>query len=250
MKKILASALALIMSVSVLTACGDEDSSSKADKNDSSSVSSAADPAEESSKEYEPGDFTKAYTEKVNSNSFAMEMKVNAMGMDTTSKVKRNGDDFYISIDLFGEVIDIYKIGDKAIAIIPSQNAYTEVSSDELGAYEDSVNTFAIDDKSTFVGSTEEDGFTVETYKVPLDMELGEGVTLEEGTDTDSEVKYYYDADGNLKKIVTNSLGMESTSEITSFETENVTIELPDTSSMTKVEEGMGEGEELVDSEE
>ena len=274
MKKILASTLALIMSVSLLTACGDEDSSSKADKSDSSSVSSTAESAEESStadssetdassdesseaddsseadaKSGEIGALTKAYSEKIKSDTFSLEMKANALGMDTVSKIKRNGEDFYVYLDLFGEAIEVYKVGDKAIGVIPSENAYVEVDSSELGTYEEAVNTYAVDENATFVGTTEEDGFTVETYKVPLDIELGEGVTLEEGSDTDTEMKYYFDADGNLKKIVTNSFGMETTSEITSFETENVTIELPDTSSMTKVdpealEEAEGAAEE------
>ncbi|MBR1382544.1 MAG: hypothetical protein IJ555_01835 [Ruminococcus sp.] len=279
MKKILASTLALIMSVSLLTACGDEDSSSKADKSDSSSVSSAAESTEDSSpaddspadsseaessddesstaddsseadtKTGEAGALTKAYTEKLNSNSFSLEMKANALGIDTASKIKRNGEDFYVYLDFFGETIEVYKVGDKALGVIPSENSYVEIDPSEVGTYEQAVNTFGIDENATFVGTTEEDGFTVETYKVPMEMELEEGVTLEEGTDTDTEIKYYFDADGNLKKIVTNSFGMETTSEITSFETENVTIELPDTSSMTKVdpeamENAEGEAEE------
>ncbi|MBR6337858.1 MAG: hypothetical protein IKR76_09050 [Ruminococcus sp.] len=260
MKKLLAFTLSLVMSAAFLTACGDEDSSSKKSKDSSATSSSAA--AEDSSKGDESSDagdassdagdassdagdansdekpaaegdgaLTKAYTEKMKEGNYAIEMKASVMGMDTNIALKQNGDDMYALLDLFGEQMEIYKIGDSATVVMPSEKQYGEVPADQIAAYTGSVSTYTIDENSTFVGTSEEDGMTVETFKVPMEMELGEGVTVGDDADTDNEVKYYYDADGNLKKIVTTSpmIG-ESAVEITSLKFGDVKIELPDRS--------------------
>ena len=266
MKKLLAFTLLLVMSAAFLTACGDEDSSSKKDKDSSATSSSAA--AEDSSKGDESSDagdassdagdassdeksaaegdgaLTKAYTEKMKEGNYAVEMKASVMGMDTNIAIKQNGDDMYALLDLFGEQMEIYKIGDSATVVMPSEKQYGEVPADQIAAYTGSISTYTIDENSTFVGTSEEDGMTVETFKVPMEMELGEGVTVGDDADTDNEVKYYYDADGNLKKVVTTSpMVGESAVEITSLKFGDVKIELPDLSGYTKVEAGEGVAE-------
>ncbi|MBQ6675391.1 MAG: hypothetical protein IJM75_04610, partial [Ruminococcus sp.] len=212
MKKILAAALSLVMCAAFMTGCGDDDSSSsKADKKDSSSVSSAADTesssaADESSSEAdatsseadassddssedpagEAGPLTQAFTDKLKDKNYAIETKTTIPGMEdlgmgeTNLNVKMNGDDFYVSMDLLGTAIEMTKLGDKCIAIVPEEKSYTEVSPDEIGMDISELQSYVPNDKATFVGSAEEDGFTVETYNVPLDVELGEGVTMTE----------------------------------------------------------------------
>ena len=176
-------------------------------------------------------------------------MTAEAMGMSTKSAVKMNGENVYVSLDFMGETIDVYIVDGKAVAVIPSQNAYMEADPSALGIDLSTItDSYTLNDKATYMGSSEEDGFTVETYKVPLDMELGEGVTLESGADSDTELKYFYDADGMLKKIVTNAAMVgESTVDVTKLSFDDVKIELPDTSSMTKMEVP-AEGSEAVES--
>ncbi|MBO6140873.1 MAG: hypothetical protein J6O40_03675 [Ruminococcus sp.] len=277
MKKILAAALALVMSAAFMTACGDDDSSSSKAKKDteSSSVaateesssaaeesstadeSSAADEsstADESSdapaEAGEAGPLTTAFNEKLKAGKYELEMTAEAMGMTSKSIVKMNGENVYVSLDLLGETIEVYIVDGKAIGIIPSQNAYVEADPNELGIDLSTItDSYTLNDKATYVGSSEEDGLTVETYKVPLDMELGEGVTLESGADSDTELKYCYDADGMLKKIVSNAAMVgESTVEVTKLSFDDVKIELPDTSSMTKVDPNAMADESAADS--
>ena len=266
MKKLLAFTLSLVMSAAFLTACGDDDSSSKKDKDSSSSTSSSAAADSDSSKADDAssaadadsseadtdassddattaatgdGALTKAYTEKMASGDFAVEMKAEVMGMETNLALKKASDDMYCKLDLFGETIEIYKVGDTAVAVLPSEKKYGEVPEEQLASYTSSVSTYTLDENATFVGSAEEDGMTVETFKVPLNVELGEGVTMESSEDNDTEMKYYFDADGNLKKVVSNSpMVGETTVEITSLSFEDVKIELPDLSDYEKVEQG------------
>ena len=278
MKKFLAFTLSLVMSASFLTACGDEDSSSKKSKDSSSTSSSAAadsstadsadskadsdagsddsSTADASSDDAssdngastgDVGPLTKAYTEKMAAGVFSMEMKANVMSMDTNITIKQNGENMFMALDLFGEQMEIYKVDGKAIVLLPSEKKYGEVPEDQLAQYTSSVNTYALADNAKYVGTTEEDGMTVETFKVPLDIELGEGVTLEstEEGSNETETKYYYDADGNLKKIVTNApMVGETTVEVVSLSFDNVTIELPDLSGYEKVEQTEEESSE------
>ncbi len=268
MKKILAAALSLVMCAAFMTGCGDTDSSSsKADKKDSSSVSSAADTesssaADESSSEAdatsseadassddptseapagEAGPLTQAFAEKLKEGNYAIETKTTIPGMEdlgmneTNMSIKMNGEDFYINIDLFGMAIEVTKLGDKCIAVVPEEKMYMEADPKELGIDLSQFQSYIPNDKGTFTGSAEEDGLTVESYSVPLDVELGEGVTMTEAPD-DTVVKYYYDANGDIKKIVTDTGIMgESTMEITSLTVGGVTIELPDTTGLKLV---------------
>ena len=282
MKKILAAALSLVMCAAFMTGCGDTDSSSsKADKKDSSSsVSSAADTessseADQSSSEAdtsseadassdesseapagEAGPLTQAFAEKLKEGNYAIETKTTIPGMEdlgmneTNMSIKMNGEDFYINVDLFGMAIEVTKLGDKCIAVVPEEKSYTEVSPDELGIDLSQFQSYIPNDKGTFTGSAEEDGFTVESYSVPLDVELGEGVSMTEAP-KDTVVKYYYDANGDIKKIVTDTGIMgESTMEITSLTVGGVTIELPDTTGLKLVTKEEMEAAEQAESNE
>ena len=121
---------------------------------------------------------------------------------------------------------------------------------DELGIDLSQFQSYIPNDKGTFTGSAEEDGFTVESYSVPLDVELGEGVSMTEAP-KDTVVKYYYDANGDIKKIVTDTGIMgESTMEITSLTVGGVTIELPDTTGLKLVTKEEMEAAEQAESNE
>ena len=274
MKKLLAVALSVIMSAAIFTACGDDDSSSKKSKDSSSATSSAAadDSKADASSDSEAdadsdadassddnggaevtgdGALTKAYTEKMKSGKFSLGMKAEVMGMETEMGMAMNGEDFFVSLDLFGEKVDVYKVGEKVLAVLPNQQKYAETTADQIGSILDAVSTYSLDENAEYLGTTEEDGFTVESFKIPAKVELGEGVTMDSDTDLSTESKYYFDADGNLKKIVSSSsLAGDTTVEITSLSFDDVTIELPDVSGYEEVQPDalVGGGSEEVES--
>ena len=265
MKKILAFALSVIMSASFMTACGDDDtSSSKASKNESSSTAAAdsseavADSADsgsettssentssedassnDSGESNEIGELTKAFSDKIKGNVYAIELKMPGIALDdeapaeTTTIVKRNGDDFYAKVNFLGMDLEVTKIGSQVYTVVPSEKAYSVAS--DLPVDLDQIDSYSLNEKAVYQGTETEGEFTVETYNVPIDMELGEGVTYEGETETPT--KYYYDKDGVLKKIVTDSSAIgKVTVEVVSLDFENIKIEEPDTTGLTKVE--------------
>ena len=267
MKKILAFALSVIMSASFMTACGDDDtSSSKASKNESSSTAAAdsseavADSADSGSEDAssentssedassndggeskEIGELTKAFNDKIKSNVYSIELRSNMpdLGLgdevptETTTIVKRNGDDFYAKVNFFGMDLEVTKIGSQVYTVVPSEKAYSVAS--DLPVDLAQIDSYSLNEKAVYQGTETEGEFTVETYNVPIDMELGEGVTYEGETETPT--KYYYDKDGVLKKIVTDSSAIgKVTVEVVSLDFENISIEEPDTTGLTKVE--------------
>lgn len=117
--------------------------------------------------------------------------------------------------------------------MVPSEKAYSVAS--DLPIDLDQIDSYSLNEKAVYQGTETEGEFTVETYNVPIDMELGEGVTYEGETETPT--KYYYDKDGVLKKIVTDSSAIgKVTVEVVSLSFENISIEEPDTTGLTKVE--------------
>ncbi|WP_028508966.1 hypothetical protein [Ruminococcus sp. NK3A76] len=187
------------------------------------------------------GALTKAFSEKMKGGNYTMGMKMNLKGLDMNALMKVDGEDLYMTYDLLGDA-EIIKSGDRMVVLSQSRKMYSEVGADEVNEYKSQLGSYTLDDAAQFVSTTEEDGMTVETFNVPLSMKLGEGVTLDSGADSMTEAKYFYDADGNLKKIITDApiLGettIEITIEITQLSFGDAKIEIPDLSGFTQVDE-------------
>ena len=217
-------------------------SSDDADDADASSDDAAGDDASSDGGDVNvvaegDGALTKAFSEKMKGGNYTMGMKMNLMGQDMNVLMKVDGEDFYMTYDLLGDA-EIIKSGDRMVVLSQSQKMYSEVGADKVNEYKSQLGSYTLDDAAQFVSTTEEDGMTVETFNVPLSMELGEGVTLDSGADSMTETKYFYDADGNLKKIITDApLVGETTIEITQLSFGDAKIEIPDLSGLTQVDD-------------
>lgn len=219
---------------------GDADASS--DDADASSDDAAGDDASSDGGDVNvvaegDGALTKAFSEKMKGGNYTMGMKMNLMGQDMNVLMKVDGEDFYMTYDLLGDA-EIIKSGDRMVVLSQSRKMYSEVGADKVNEYKSQLGSYTLDDAAQFVSTTEEDGMTVETFNVPLSMELGEGVTLDSGADSMTETKYFYDADGNLKKIITDApLVGETAIEITQLTFGDAKIEIPDLSGLTQVDD-------------
>ncbi|MBR4555821.1 MAG: hypothetical protein IKO27_09555, partial [Ruminococcus sp.] len=73
------------------------------------------------------------------------------------------------------------------------------------------------------------DGLTVETYDVEMGSALG----------GNTQMKYYFDSDGTLKKIIVDAPLIGKTAiEFKSIKFEEVDVSLPDLSGMTEIKQG------------
>ena len=253
MKKFCALLAAVVMTAMVLTSCGDSDSSSKKDSSkadDKAPVTTLADDesepeetkpeekdpeesvADSSEDESEPdedsepegegtfGPLTQAFADKIKAGKYAMKMKMDASaflgatGMIDT-EFKYNNGDSYVHTTLMGMETEIYTVAGTSITVLTASNTYQEGSNVNV-SFADNLTR---PDGATYVGSSEEDGLTVEKYTI-----AGGG-----------EGKFCFDSDGNIKKIVTSGSDFgDMTVEIDSISFDDVTIELPDLSKMTK----------------
>ena len=273
MKKILAMLAALAMSAAMLTACGDTDSSgdtkSSADKSAAESAeapdaaSEGAENKDNESKDNESkdnetkdsegddnmggddnggtaegklGPLGQAYNDKISAGKIQMEAKVDMMGNQPVI-VEKNGSDMHMQMSLFGMNLNIYQIGDKCYNLIPASKMYMSIPAEQAAMYTENDYADGIADGSVFVESYEEDGFTVEKYTVKQEMvvSLAEGVSMDmDESAQESTALYYFDADGNLKKIVTQGM-MDTTVEFTKLAFEDVPVEMPDLSGWEEV---------------
>ena len=261
MKKTIAMIAALIMAGSVLTACGSSNNGgsdsaaatttvaaeeSKAEESKSEESMADESKAEESKAEEskadeskaeeavpELGPLTAAYNENVSANNYSMKIKLSAMAIESEMRFDRCGDDYYADLDIFGMHMQVYKVGDKAVTLLPDADAYLE---GDGGIDISQLDTYVVPADSTYVGSEEVDGFIVETYTTPFDMgdmEIDE-TDSESGASDVAETKYYYDELSNLKKIVTTAPFVgESIVEFEDLSFMNTKIEMPDTSKLT-----------------
>ncbi|MGN0622898.1 MAG: hypothetical protein ACI4JA_02990 [Oscillospiraceae bacterium] len=256
MKKISALLLALIMTCAAFTACGDSDSDSKKKTEKKSETSSAAavddeskadeSKAEESKEDdskVEEGGLAKAYTEKLNSGEFAFDMTVSSdmTGEIPCSMAAKNGN-FHVTMAMMGMNIEIYIVDGKAYTLMPEAKLYEvseDIDLDEMG-----LDTFTLDEDYKYVETKEEDGMTVEVYTVPSEgFDISGLESEEESSESDESsndtVSYYFDADGNLKKIVTvSSLAGTTTVTVNSLAFECDDIVLPDLSDWVESKEG------------
>ena len=198
------------------------DTDAKDDKADESKADTKDAKDEKKAASGEIGELTKAYNEKIGTNVFSMDVKVDMpmLGQETDMKYSRNGDDFNMTANLLGMNMDVYKVGNKAVALLPDLDAYIEMSEDQLSSF--SMDTYALEEGAIFDGTEEKDGFTVENYTLD-----------EDGTET--KYAYYYDDKGDLKKVVlSNDWTGEVTAEYNNLTFDAVDIKLPDTSGLEK----------------
>ena len=261
MKKFSALLLALIMTCAAFTACGDSDSDSKKDTEKKSEASSAAaaddektdteSKAEESKADeskaddskVEEGGLAKAYTEKLNSGEFAFDMTASSdmTGEIPCSMAAKNGN-YHVTMAMMGMNMEIYVVDGKAYTLMPEAKLYEvseDIDLDEMG-----LDTFTLDEDHKYVETKEEDGMTVEVYTVPsVEFDISGLETEEESSESDESsndtVSYYFDADGNLKKIVSvSSLAGTTTVTVNSLAFECDDIVLPDLTGWVESKEG------------
>ena len=278
MKKICAFIVSVIVAAAALTACGNGDSSSSKAESISSAASaestaeSTADSTPESKaeepKESKPepveskadeskadeskleeskaeapkgdksgwGPLAKEYTEKLAGGVYTIDMTVKSdLTGEMPMQVEVNGQNAHLKTKTMGIEMEVYLVDGKTYSLMPSMNAYTVTDNSSLA--DQNINTYALADNAQLTESGEEDGMKTETYKIPVNSSGNTSLNL------DTTVKYYFDADGNLKKILSSApiLG-DTTVDINSVTFEDVNISLPDLSGMTKLEQN-GQGQ-------
>ncbi len=273
MKKILAMTLSLIMCGAMFVSCGDTDSSSKADKDSSSSsaaessssaadAQSKADDAENSSEESSTADESsaadtedassgevnaaennegalgKAFTEKINTGVYDIEgVMTSEFTGETPVVMTYNNNDFHVIVSMLGTNIEMYGVDGKIYQVVPAAQMYSIMDDDDAAQL--NISSYGLDENYKFKGTSEKDGYTVESYDVFAKVEAAEGVTVEQSDEPDGSADYYFDSDGELKKIVTSlPLMGDTTIEFTKVSFDDVKIELPDMSSWQEFKQG------------
>lgn len=249
MKKISAVIMALIMTCAAFTACGDNDSDSKKDSDKkSSSSAAAADDKDSDSKaddsKVEEGGLAKAYSEKLKGGEFVFDMTLSTdMTGEMPCKISSKGKNYHVTMTAMGVNMDIYTVDGKTYTLMPDAKLYQVAEGEDMEDVGVDVDEFILSDDYKYVETKEEDGMTVEVFTAPaMDIEVESGVELEVGDDDDSAnntVSYYFDADQNLKKIVTeSSISGNSTVTVNSLAYECEDIVLPDLTGWTESKEG------------
>ena len=256
MKKICAVLCSVIMAAAVMTACGDSSSASKSDASAavSAAESTAESKAEESKAEEskaeeskaeeskaeeskaeestaeaegEWGPLGKAYTEKLASGVYTLDMTVKtSLTGETPMLLEVNGNDRHMKLTTMGVEMETYLIDGKTYNILASLNAYT-VSTDGDDTSE-TIQTYGLTPDMKLADSGEQDGLKFEKYVVSFGDEAD--------SSNDVTTTYYFDADGNIKKISADApiLG-ETEAVVNSVKFDDVKIELPDLSGMTEM---------------
>lgn len=266
MKKISAILLSLIMTCSMLASCGSNDDSSKSESKDAKeSVSSAAEEskadeskaddesaADEESKADEEstadeeskadvntdgGELAKAYTDKLNSGTFEIDMTISSslLGDDTPCSIAVKDGNYKVSLTMMGIAAEMYIVDGKAYTLMPDAQLYQTMDDIDINSL--GVDTFALDDGAEYVETTEEDGYTVETYNIPVSIDAESGVEVDNSSSLTTETKYYFDSNGDLKKITTSGdISGDTTVTIDSLKFDDVEdIVMPDISDWTEM---------------
>ncbi len=266
MKKILALIVALGMTTAMFAGCSEDESStagttsssssSAADSSSEAESSKAEDPSSSSSEtetttttsaaqQSEPDTttsqasnpggavkFEDSYTYKFQQNTkekkFAMNLKMNYMGVDMPMEFKVNGDDVYMKMSAsqgsVSYVQEYYVVGGKMYILDSAKKTYS-VSNNANGGMTGMTN---VTPEGTYeiISSKEENGMIVEEVKINQESAAGAKTT--------SNAKYYYDkATGEPKRIDVTAQNVKSTVEVTKFEQGAQTITLPDLSGWT-----------------
>ena len=246
MKKIAAIMVSLIMTCAIATGCGSTDdsssASSKADSsastsaeaNDSTADNSAADSENKSDKT-----LAEQFVETLSSDNYALTLSMSDESMgDVVMAFAYAGEDSYLKYEMMGYTMEIYSVDGYTYTLDSSTNSYykTENEGDSL---ETSGMENVLPEGYKFVSSEEtEDGLTCETYTIPV--ESYDDLTTESTEDSvvtnEATIKFYFNSDGVIVKIVSDESGEEYTMDVTEFKSGDVTIELPDLSEWTEMD--------------
>ena len=210
-------------------------------KTDEPAEESKADEPAESEPDADTGDKTgwgplaKAYTEKLKGGVFSIDMvmKSSLTKSEVPAIFEVNGKDIHLKMTAMGMDIESYVIDGKTYSIMPSMNTYTVTEG--TSADVSSISTYGLTDNAVLTDSGEKDGMQFETYKasVTKSADADEAAAAE----LDTEMTYYFDADGVIKKITASAPAIGDTELIfNAFSFDNVSIELPDLSGMTKLD--------------
>ena len=230
MKKLSALLVSVLMVCSVFTACGDNDSSSA---KDSASSSVSASKSDKGGKvEYDDENtLAKQYTDKLAEGNFSLAMTNDMMGGEPI-ELALCGNDMHMKMNVFGISMNVYVKDGKAYLVDENEKVYATQDAGDYSVDQIKSQTMGISDNYKFVGRETADGLICETYEASVQWQTGEGVTVEESSEDDSDkqiYKYYFDENtGDLKKVDTEAFGMTSTSEIVSLEFGITEISMPD----------------------
>ncbi len=218
MKKISAMIIALMMTCMAFTSCGgSEESSSKADESTASDTTASASGEQEADGEEQEsdgavvegatGDLAKNYTEKINSGEYTADLTITSDYLGEIPYVITVKDgNFYVKMSAMGVNVEYYSVDGTVYMLMPDAQMYSieeDVSLEDMG-----IDTFGIDDSYTYVETKEDGDYTVEVYSA-VSME-----TEDEEADDESlsdTVSYYFDSEGELKKITSSSDYMGNT---------------------------------------
>lgn len=266
MKKILALIVALGMTTAMFAGCSEDESStagttsssssSAADTSSEAESSKAEDPSSSSSEtetttttsaaqQSEPDtttshasnpggavkfedSYTYKFQQKTKEKKFAMNLKMNYMGIDMPMEFKVNGDNVYMKISASQGGVsyaqEYYIIDGKTYILDFTKKSYS-VSTNAGGGMTGMADVVP-EGMYEIISTKEENGMIVEQVKINQSKATGATTT--------SEATYYYDkATGAPKKIDVTSQGVKSTVEVTLFQQGEQSIVLPDLSGWT-----------------
>lgn len=186
------------------------------------------------------GPLAKAYTDKLASGVFSLDMnvKTSLTGSEMPMLFETDGKNIHIKMNALSVDVESYVVDGKTYSMVPSMNAYTV--SDGNTADMSSLSTYGLNDGAVLTDSGEKDGMQFESYKVPV-KQSGE-TTAENAAAVETDMTYYFDASGELKKIDIETPVIGKTEvTVNAVKFDGIKVELPDLSGLTKLEAGSGQ---------
>ncbi len=172
--------------------------------------------------------YTYKFQQQTAAKKFAMNLKMNYMGIDMPMEFKANGDNVYMKISASQGGVSYaqeYYIIDGKTYILDSTKKTYSVSTNAGGGMTGMADVVP-EGMYEIISTKEENGMIVEQVKINQSKATGATTT--------SEATYYYDkATGAPKKIDVTSQGVKSTVEVTLFQQGEQSIVLPDLSGWT-----------------
>ncbi|MFT3952048.1 MAG: hypothetical protein QM689_08945 [Oscillospiraceae bacterium] len=252
MKKILALSLSLLMSISLLSACGKEDPSSDDSKSAANTTTTTAAnsavttttqattttilttqtatselPASGDFKN--DGAYAKAFTKSMAGGKYTMEMSANMAGTELSMTMVVSGNKGYAKTESAGVKSDMYFADGKMYVLIPSLKQYYVMDNVDISTAVD-LPVLGDDMKPTQTKLATLDGteYITETYII-TDPTAGKVTAV-----------YYFDKDSGDIKAIDTQTGGESVAilKITSFKAtaDEKLTKLPDLSDYSKIE--------------
>ena len=181
------------------------------------------------------GEYTKEYSEKIAQKAYSLDALTSSAHLpEKPMIVKVNGDDLYVKMSMGIVEVEVCQKDGKAYNLLPNLKSYSVSEATTLE--KQGVTMYALPENARYVGNEMKDGLIVEVYEFP-------GVAVKNETDVEIDlpisyyqVRYYYSADKQLKKISLNDpVKGETTVTVNSLTFEDVSIELPDLTGWTEM---------------